>query len=331
MRQITTARSRPRGFTLIELLVVIAIIGVLVSLLLPAVQSAREAARRIQCTNNLKQIGLALASYESANGVLPIGTALVRCSSAWASNSPQIAILPYMEQVPVFNAWNFSLPGSDPSTDCGGALGDPNRTARTTRLAAYLCPSDSPPGDRATGAGNSYRACSGNAPFLSALDAAPGRNPNGPFAHNSRTRLADIRDGLSNTVLFSEVRISQNRPGRDDALTLDVPTASFQTDTACETAATTPLNQGWGYLAPYDGALYNHTRTPNDPRRNCFNLHKLFDISQAHMAASSRHPGGVLTLTGDGSVHFVKSSITPVAWSALASIKGNEVVGADAF
>ena len=136
-------RSESRGFTLIELLVVIAIIGVLVSLLLPAVQSAREAARRAQCTNNMKQIGLALANYESATGAYPAAygssATLTDRWGTWGCWSPQALLLPYMEQNTVYNSLNFNIVahgGEDP-----GQLGWANRTGTTTSINAFMCPS----------------------------------------------------------------------------------------------------------------------------------------------------------------------------------------------
>ncbi len=134
-------RRQVRAFTLIELLVVIAIISVLIALLLPAVQSAREAARRAQCTNNLKQIGLALANYESANGCYPYGVALENIGPNglwgmanwyWPGSSMFVRMLPYLEQVPLFNAWNFSYICDDVQ----------NTTVQGTGLSTLRCPSD---------------------------------------------------------------------------------------------------------------------------------------------------------------------------------------------
>ena len=136
-----------RGFTLIELLVVISIIAVLISLLLPAVQSAREAARRIQCTNNLKQLALALHNYISATGALPpgidntmtyLGQAPPGSLSTWTSWSPQALLLPYVEQGPLYNAANFSWNCCYVSAQADAT----NSTVYNTRIAAFLCPSD---------------------------------------------------------------------------------------------------------------------------------------------------------------------------------------------
>src|SRR5271157_60429 len=145
-----SARNR-RGFTLIELLVVIAIIAVLIALLLPAVQSAREAARRIQCTNNIKQIGLAMHNYHTANNTFPPGVAasfntLNPGCIAWSGWSAQSMMLNYMEQSPIYNACNFMI---DPfSTSLSPLV---NGTAVYTKIAAFLCPSD---GNAGMAAGN---------------------------------------------------------------------------------------------------------------------------------------------------------------------------------
>jgi prepilin-type N-terminal cleavage/methylation domain-containing protein/prepilin-type processing-associated H-X9-DG protein len=197
-----------RGFTLIELLVVIAIIAVLIALLLPAVQSAREAARRIQCVNNLKQLGLALHNYISATGAVPPGidntTAYLGVSppaslATWTAWSAQAMLLPYVEQGPLYNAANFSWNCCYVSAQSDAT----NRTIYNTRIASFLCPSDPIAGQQNI---NSYSGCIGTSTIQYPADG----NTTGIFrVYNSANAcssvtLASITDGTSNTIAFGE-------------------------------------------------------------------------------------------------------------------------------
>jgi len=196
-----------RGFTLVELLVVIAIIGVLIALLLPAVQAAREAARRSQCVNNLKQWGLALTNYESALGTLPYG-----CISDDGINTNTkdrktfvIAIWPYLEQQGLSDIYDPEIPFWE----------DENRPAVTTQIAMYYCPSDRGPamwrGDPYTRARGNYVVNFGNVNFYqnstiggqTYIPAPFGDFPNGK---HKPTALRQITDGVSNTMFMSERR-----------------------------------------------------------------------------------------------------------------------------
>ncbi|QDV34803.1 DUF1559 domain-containing protein [Tautonia plasticadhaerens] len=194
-----------RGFTLIELLVVIAIIGVLIALLLPAVQSAREAARRAQCTNNLKQLGLALHNYESASAGFPPGIVTTTSNlpdefSTWVAWSPQSMLLPYLEQQPLYNAANFNW------ACCwyGDEAYVTNSTVVFTRIAAFLCPSDGNAGVQNI---NSYYASLGTTIHRY---GPPNGDTTGPFTlYNSQSRsgrygISDLKDGTSNTIAFGE-------------------------------------------------------------------------------------------------------------------------------
>jgi prepilin-type N-terminal cleavage/methylation domain-containing protein/prepilin-type processing-associated H-X9-DG protein len=197
-----------RGFTLIELLVVIAIIAVLIALLLPAVQAAREAARRIQCTNNLKQLGLALHNYISATGAVPPGidntvtypgTAPPYDLAQWTAWSAQALLLPYVEQAPLYNAANFNW-------NCCYASGQgdaTNSTVYLTRIASFLCPSDALAGTQNI---NSYCGSEGastvNYPSTGATTGIF-QVYNSNYSCSSVT-LAAITDGTSNTIAFGE-------------------------------------------------------------------------------------------------------------------------------
>ncbi|GIW86587.1 MAG: prepilin-type N-terminal cleavage/methylation domain-containing protein [Isosphaeraceae bacterium] len=210
-----SARDARRAFTLIELLVVIAIIGVLIALLLPAVQSAREAARRAQCTNNMKQLGLALANYESTHGVYPAayGTRGFDFSAwgTWGSWSPQSQLLPFLEMVPTYNAINFGL------FSHGDNGRQANETAITTRVSSFLCPSSPLPIGTYYGRvrpGNTYFASVGGS-FNWIGNMAAGR-PNGIFMLGGSANewekttpitIAAVTDGTTNTVAFGEWRL----------------------------------------------------------------------------------------------------------------------------
>jgi prepilin-type N-terminal cleavage/methylation domain-containing protein/prepilin-type processing-associated H-X9-DG protein len=199
-----------RGFTLIELLVVIAIIAVLIALLLPAVQSAREAARRIQCTNNLKQLALALHNYISATNVAPPGvvntttypgTAPPGSLATWTAWSAQALLLPYVEQGPLYNAANFNWNCCYTPTKGNNRT---NTTVYNTRIASFLCPSDALAGQQNI---NSYQGCIGD----STIQYPTGGITTGIFQVYDPTKrqcqsvtLAAITDGTSNTIAFGE-------------------------------------------------------------------------------------------------------------------------------
>jgi prepilin-type N-terminal cleavage/methylation domain-containing protein/prepilin-type processing-associated H-X9-DG protein len=209
------ARS-PRGFTLIELLVVIAIIAVLIALLLPAVQSAREAARRAQCTNNMKQLGLALANYESATQAYPAtyptrNTSDLQLWGTWGHWSPQAHVLGYFDQVPIYNSINFAL-----HSHCCIGCGDndsclANSTSFTARISSFVCPSAPAPPGTYFGRpipGNSYFASVGSSMYW--VRDSGSSSPNGLFFTDSQANpisSRDITDGTSNTIAFGEWKL----------------------------------------------------------------------------------------------------------------------------
>ncbi|WP_152049523.1 DUF1559 domain-containing protein [Tautonia marina] len=325
--------NRRRGFTLIELLVVIAIIGVLIALLLPAVQSAREAARRAQCTNNMKQLGLAAHNYESTHGSLPPGR-LDCCWGTWVG-----FVLPYLEQDAIYASYNTQGGATSEALGWAGLRygGASNVTATSTRLNALSCPSDSPNapiavtingvrygiqsynyagnygntgyGQQATLNGVAF----GGAPYGFLTSRTVG-DPARPANPGTTTKFGDIRDGLSNTMLHGEVIVAQGQDLRGFVWWGDG--SSFTT-----------------YLAPnsqlpdriYTASYCRYPMMDNPP---C----AVSDATNPNMFASrSRHPGGVNVTMADGSVRFVKNTIDIFTWRALSTTRGGEVISADQF
>jgi dolichyl-phosphate beta-glucosyltransferase len=322
------------GFTLIELLVVIAVIGLLAGLLLPAVQSAREAARRAQCLNNLRQIGLALANYETAKGAYPFGVGGGGPPGREPRWSAFSQLLPYMDQSVLYSGLNFSGQPWLHDPDYSAM----NRTILTTRIAGFLCPSDT---DRIDGPAEtapvSYRGCAGTLPRnLSADSGQPldsARN-NGMFWFQSAVRPAMVRDGLSQTAAFSERCLGGlNQP---DALSdyyltgITVPGCRLAGGPAWPRLMDPYMGSGgrWG-----DGNVlysrYHHILPPQSP--SCLLGGSTDYGSPVVVTATSRHPGGVNLLLGDGSARFVRGTVAEATWQALGTVAGGEAIAADSF
>jgi prepilin-type N-terminal cleavage/methylation domain-containing protein/prepilin-type processing-associated H-X9-DG protein len=312
---------RRSGFTLIELLVVIAIIAILIALLLPAVQAAREAARRMQCVNNLKQIGLALHNYHESRQSLPPSS--MGGISAFSALSQ---ILPYLEQTNMYNALNFSLSDSDPS----------NNTVLVANINTSICPSDLPISTTVNGAQTNYMADQGS---WIVFGSATGANanlppPNGVFLAGSVTRFADITDGLSNTGFYSEriLDFPSNAvidPIADVFFPRTMPLTVADAVSQCQALDITNLaNQAPVFMgAPWVNGQHVFQNITGPNTRSC----GFFFVNRATMAASSRHPGGANLLLGDGSVRFIKNSINIPTWQAIGTKAGGEIISADAF
>jgi prepilin-type N-terminal cleavage/methylation domain-containing protein/prepilin-type processing-associated H-X9-DG protein len=356
------------GFTLIELLVVIAIIAVLIALLLPAVQAAREAARRIQCVNNLKQMGLALHNYIDAFDSLPAGAFLAtnadKSTRGNGDFSAHARMLPYLEQQAVYNAANFSVACYNDGTG-GDKI---NSTCTGRRLNVFLCPSAVAPGWNLVGAGftgiapgNSYFASVG-----SSLEYRVGQAnamPNGLFYYINAGKappvtLAGIRDGTSNTIAFGEWRIGTGNQSQvtipqdiiflgqyPPGVSVNTPQLLMPTGGAqflqwlpmCAAAASTnrntktpTLGESWAYgLMAY--TLGNTLQPPNPKYPNC-STNGVNTIDDPGMfTLSSFHAGGANVLMCDGSVKFLKDSTNiQVVW-ALGSRAQGEIISASDY
>jgi len=314
-------RSFRRGFTLIELLVVIAIIAILIALLLPAVQQAREAARRTQCKNNLKQFGLALHNYHDTVNVFPaanIAPGAANCDGILIAPNRQILnhtayqfILPQIEQGPLYNQINFNVPSGNAqhATGCGATAGTtwPNLTALDKSIPAFLCPSSDPVDNpsTATAAGpysrnrahrTSYGLVAVNdeqaTGFGVSYRALSAVNKSA-WWHNGAARIGEIQDGTSNTMMLIETPLRKQ---------------------------STAYGPFWNqythamFIQPRKGINVPHPATPPQPYVYAW-------------GAGSDHTGGAHILLGDGAVRFLSQNIDIGTINALASIKNGEVVG----
>jgi prepilin-type N-terminal cleavage/methylation domain-containing protein len=356
---------RPTAFTLVELLVVIAIIAVLIGLLLPAVQSARESSRRVKCLNNMRQVALAALTYESTNKRLPPrkftkvvtderrGTRSTVPPPGTNSAPPLVLIMPYFEEAASYALFNLDYGTNDDQPIGPGIPARPgaNARARTQQVATFRCPSDNSNGSvpawgTTLPAGKTnYLACVGGA------NVRGGTPIDGIFAMADPTngtpmygyKMSQLTDGTSKTALFAEVM----RGTADWQSSLRDHTSAYMGSTAYSGV---PLRDGRGVrecgtsgdrvatqTIVYTGNqlhrdlpqtfMYTHTlppnwnvRAPGNQRYNCGST----NYSQAHIAASSYHPGGVVMAFADSSTRFVNDNVEFDVWQAVGSRDGGE-------
>ena len=317
--------SRRTAFTLVELLVVIAIIGILIALLLPAVQAAREAARRSQCTNNLKQISLAMHNYHDTHKSLPVGA----YGTTWGTW--QISVFPYIEQGSLYDKFYHGGKWVDLTARYFGSRNTP---ITTQRISTLTCPSDLPRATDVAGAlitHHNYAANYGNTGFFDqetgvAQTAGGVVFAGAPFTMMGRIsptyvrpecyQFSDILDGLSNTLMFGEVVQGNTTQGVYDmrGFTWWGQGSGFTTFL--------PPNSNIGDILVENN--YCNNSPPNPP---CDPVKFSTPNRPAALAARSRHPGGVNVSLCDGSVRFVSDTIAIGTWRALSTTYGKESIG----
>ena len=347
-------KTEPTGFTLVELLVVIAIIGILIGMLLPAVQSVREAARRTSCSNNMRQLGLAVLNLDSVLDAFPInqvGPGNPNGNGGYEAGyySWLVPLLPYVEQNNVFDVINRDINNGD---DFGYMISNdhPNAVAANTVIDIFLCPSDFPVfhTELAMGSANcapgSYAGNAGWPSYATGFEGerpVPGRH-NGiiPLVHPSvdvgwhvdRVAMKDVLDGTSNTMMISE-RLIQNGNSPDEIRDYDPRLESFHVPevqrTLAEISAEIDPNQthshvfesghvGRAWISGFalTAPTYLHVNTPNT-------LIGHFNTSQTEgdfvMTPSSRHNGGVNSVMVDGSTRFITDSVDQRAWWSIGA------------
>jgi prepilin-type N-terminal cleavage/methylation domain-containing protein/prepilin-type processing-associated H-X9-DG protein len=300
--------SARRAFTLIELLVVIAIIAVLIALLLPAVQSAREAARRIQCVNNFKQIGLALHNYHDVHGRFAPGSIQVTFPNGYAYRQPFItSLLPFLEQRNLTDSFNFNLSFQETAND----------TTRAARVNVFDCPSDQQ--ILFVNNGGAVTDVKGNYGVNWGQNVYADQGLPAPFGLNYGASMAEIIDGTSQTLLMSELIQTPHPPGQPVSV-IDRRGRVWSDQPSSHQVST---RLGPNSKLPDYGACWTEPKAPCN--RNTA------DGDNHYIASRSMHPGGVNVLFADGSIHFIKDTISSPSWRALSSRAAGEVISGDSY
>lgn len=334
MRMNNTSARSYRAFTLVELLVVIAIIGVLVALLLPAVQAAREAARRMSCSNNMKQLGLALHMHHDTLNYFPSQRDRALAPVPGNQQSfyrwgPLGLLTPYLEQSAIYQAIDLRRPlyvfspGPPPSVTTHPDLA--NEVA--TSVSTFLCPSDVHQRVTEDWGATNYHANNGTA-----LDGGGYENCDGLFYIDSRKQFRDIIDGSSQTAAFCETLIGSGRSDSTRGIANQGPErviasvwnagAATVDDAWClddSSAVVFSRGQKWADGSVNDSG-YHHFRGPNARENDCYSRFA------AIKSGRSRHRSGVNLLVADGSVHFVSDAIDLTTWRSLGAIADGQVI-----
>ena len=329
----STGWTRERtAFTLVELLVVIAIIGVLMGLLLPAVQAAREAARKTSCSNNMRQIGIALQSHYAARDRFPPGSVAkeyaAQPTTPWTFYrwSTFAMLSPYLENSAAYNLLDLSKPLYASTT---GMVTPENVAGARTVVPTFLCPSDTSRVLNPNFGPTNYAVCTG-----SGIGGGTPAETDGMFFVNSKTRIAEIRDGTSNTIAISESLLGvAGATNRDPRFAYRFTFLAPLTDTACGNAPT------WNYTDPrgfswvngeYRNGLYNHYYGPNSSEADCIGVRigggpSVTFTPFGWKTARSLHISGVNITRADASTGFLDEEIDLTVWRSIATRAGGEL------
>jgi prepilin-type N-terminal cleavage/methylation domain-containing protein/prepilin-type processing-associated H-X9-DG protein len=334
-RNTTWDDTRRLAFSLVELLIVIAIIGILVGLLLPALQASRAAAARNSCGNNLRQIGLAAHHHEAALKFFPNGSVAKEFSAqpftAWTFYrwSALASLTPYLENTAAYNALDLSVPLYASTFN----IRPENVAAVRIFVPEFLCPSDIQRQVSEDFAPTNYAVCAG-----SGAGGGTPRDTDGVFFINSETTPAKITDGLSKTALASESLLGQPQPAapHDPRTEYRFAFTAPLTDALCAGTAQWNVSDPRGFAwvnGEYRCGLYNHRETPSSTVPDCMGVQvgggvKFIFTPYGWRAARSNHTGGVNVLLADGSLRFVGDDVETTVWKDLATIAGGETTTA---